>query len=319
VSRFAFESRPYVGAADLDLLIDFARNAMAARWPRSSYWHPGDVVWQVFPFTGGRPVEEFRLWFDGEGLAGFVLFEPPLNFRFDVRPGLAVDGPLLSEMLTWAEGYRRTLKLPGEAPKAYAMLGEGTISAAAFDSDAERIEALNRHGYVESERADVRYSRSLEGNLPAVKLPHGFVVRHATDADIEARAELHRDAWSVWGPSTESARRYARRRTAPVYDAELDIVVEAADGQLVSYCICWADAATGVGTFEPVGTRPAFAGQGLARAAIYEGFRRLRERGMHTALVGTAGVNERALRLYPSCGFVEVDRERLYSKRVMGV
>ena len=35
---------------------------------------------------------------------------------------------------------------------------------------------------------------------------------------------------------------------------------------------------------------------------------------MHTALVGTASVNERALRLYPACGFEHVDEEHYYVK-----
>jgi ribosomal protein S18 acetylase RimI-like enzyme len=305
-----------VGLADLTLLIDFARTALAARWPRSSYWHPGDIVWQLFPFTGTTPIEDVRLWFDEAGLASFVIFEPPINFRFDLRPGTPLDGPLFEEMLAWAEARRRQLAAAAPVPKAYEILGEGSLACGAFEGDVERVAALERHGYVPSERTDVRYSRSLDGQLPDPQLPPGFHLRHATESDIQARAELHRDAWSVWGASSESTKRYARRRTAPVYDPELDIVVEAPGGQLVSYCICWADAATGVGTFEPVGTRPAFAGQGLARATIYEGFRRLRQRGMHTALVGTAGVNERALRFYPSCGFEVADREVLYVKQV---
>ena len=105
-------------------------------------------------------------------------------------------------------------------------------------------------------------------------------------------------------------------RAHPLYDEQLDIVVEAPDGQLVSYCICWVDAANGVGVFEPVGTRPAYAGRGLARAAIFEGMRRLRDRGMHAARVSTASINERALRLYPACGFEVVDIRRYYVKAV---
>ena len=38
--------------------------------------------------------------------------------------------------------------------------------------------------------------------------------------------------------------------------------------------------------------------------------------GMHTALIGTASVNTRALRLYPFAGFEEVDREHYYVKQL---
>ena len=314
-----FTSRPFSGPSDLDLLIDFARSANAARLPAVSYWHPGDMVWQVFPFSHLPVIEDIRLWFDDGGLAGFVLFERPLNCTFDVRPGVALDSPLLDDMLGWAEGRRRTIARPGEdVPIAYSMLGGETLATIALESDRERREALERRGYALTEaRHNVRYSQPLDHDIAPAPLPSGFVLRHATDADIEARAEAHRDAWSVWGNSTFSARRYARLRMAPVYDPELDVVLEAPDGRLVSFCIAWADPASGVGIFEPVGTRPAFARKGLGRAVVTEGLRRLRERGMHTARIGTASVNTGALALYPSCGFGLVDKELYYVKQVV--
>ena len=82
-----FASRPFAGERDIGLLIEFARRATAERWPRSTYWHAGDVVWQVFPYVGAAPAEDIRLWFDGEPLVGVVVFEPPLNFEFDVCGG----------------------------------------------------------------------------------------------------------------------------------------------------------------------------------------------------------------------------------------
>ena len=314
-----FTSRPFAGASDLNLLIDFARSASAARLPGVSYWHPGDMVWQLFPFSHLPVVEEVRLWFDDDGLAGFVLFEPPLNCTFDVRPGISLDGPLLDDMLGWAEERRRRIARPGDdVPIAYAMLGEATLATIALESDVERRRALARRGYVLTDaRHNVSYSQVLDQEIPAAPLPSGYWLRHATDADIEARAELHRDAWSVWGNSTFSAKRYARLRTAPVYNPELDVVLEAPGGQLVSFCIAWADPTSGVGTFEPVGTRPAFARKGMGRAVVTEGLRRLRERGMHTARIGTASVNTGALALYPSCGFGLVDQELYYVKQMV--
>ncbi len=313
-----FESRPFGGAADLALLIAFARSASAARLPGLSYWHVGDIVWQLFPFSHLPVVEDVRLWSDSEGLAGFVLFEPPLNCTFDVRPGIPADGELLDGMLAWAEERRRHHARPGETvPRAYAMLGEGTLATVSFESDTGRRAALERRGYLLSgERHNVRYSQHLDHEIPPAPLPPGYRLRHATDADIEARAELHRDAWSTWGTSAFSAKRYARLRMAPVYAPELDVVLEAPDGQLVSYCIAWADPESGVGTFEPVGTRPAAARRGFGRAVVLEGLRRLRDRGLHTALIGTASVNAPALALYPSCGFALAGRECYYVKEM---
>ncbi len=312
-----YSSRAFSGESDLRLLIEFAQRATAARGPRSTYWHAGDIVWQIVPFVAAKAVEDINLWFDGDGLAGVVVFEPPLNFEFDVRAGVALDGSLLAEMLSWAEARRRRSLTAGDsdAPRAYAMLGDG-VARTALESDVERIGVLERRAYLPSDRHSVCYARKLDVAVPQSRLAAGMRVRHATDADLDQRVDLHRDAWSVWGPSGATVAGYRRLRSAPLYDQELDIIVEADDGTLVSYCICWIDAANGVATFEPVGTRPGYAGRGFAREAIFEGFRRLADRGMHTALVSTASVNEPALRLYPSCGFELVDRRRYYVKPI---
>ncbi len=309
-------SRAFVGESDLELLIEFARRATAARSPGTTYWHAGDIVWQVFPYVGADVVDDIRLWFDDGVLAGFVLFEPPLRFEFDVSARSTLDHALLSEMLAWSEGRRGELLREGapDTPRAYAALGEQTIATTALESDVARIAALRRHGYEADDGGATYYARSLDVAIPESRLPEGMRLRHATDADLEQRVDLHRDAWSVWGPSSATVEAYRRLRGAPLYQQDLDVVIESGDGRLVSYCICWVDGTNGVATFEPVGTRPEFAGRGLAREVIFEALQRLRDRGMRRALVSTASVNERAMRLYPSCGFEVADRGRFYVK-----
>ena len=86
------------------------------------------------------------------------------------------------------------------------------------------------------------------------------------------------------------------------------------DGTFASYCICWADARSRLGLFEPVGTRPDWRGRGAGRALILEGLRRLRDAGMQTAQVSTAGFNAPAQALYESCGFIPHDTARTFMK-----
>jgi ribosomal protein S18 acetylase RimI-like enzyme len=252
------------------------------------------------------PFANIRLWRDGRGLVAVGWFEPPLHAEFDL--GSDADPGLTAEILAWSEERARETG----AKDASAL----ALTATALGSDAARIALLERCGYAKIERHGVRMRRSLDVAIPDGRLPRGVRVRHATDDDIAERVDLHRDAWSVWGASSVTVEAYRRLRAAPGYDEQLDIVVEAADGRLASYCICWVDTANGIGEFEPVGTRPEFAGQGLGRAVIIEGLHRLRARGMHTALVQTASINDRALALYPSCGFEVIEREHFYQKRI---
>ena len=312
----SFTSRAYAGSADLNRLIDFAQKATGARWPRSTYMKAGDVVWTLY---GSKPGDtNIRLWFDSSRLAAYALFEPPLTVDFDIRPGASPDDSLADEILRWAEERRRNLGRLGTEtiPKAYAMLGENTLSTKALDSDPGRVSLLNRNGYSRTDRFHVLYSRSLvEAPIAQPDLDAGLRLRHTTDADLDARVDVHRDAWSVWGKSKVTVESYRRLRSAPIYDPELDVVLENAAGKFLSYCIGWRDAANGIGHFEPVGCRPDFAGRGYARAVTIEGLRRMQARGLHTALVGTESINRRARVLYPSCGFVEVDRAHYYVKQ----
>jgi ribosomal protein S18 acetylase RimI-like enzyme len=311
-----FSSRAYAGSADLHRLIEFAQQTTGARWPGSTYMKAGDVVWMLFT-PGFDPSENIRLWFDGDGLVAYAWFEPPLSVDFDIRPEALPDDLLPEEILRWAEERRRNLRrLDKETiSKAYAMLGENTISTKALESDQQRIAFLLRNGYTRTDRFHVLYSRRLvEAPIAQLELGAGLRLRHATDADLDARVDVHRDAWSVWGNSKVTVETYRRLRSAPLYDPELDVVLEDDAGKFLSYCIGWLDAANGIGHFEPVGCRPDSTGRGYARAVTLEGMRRMQARGLHTALVATESINQRARVLYPSCGFVEVDRAHYYVK-----
>jgi len=78
-------SRAYCGAPDLKLLIEFARRAAAARWPRSTYKNVGDMVWEVY----NAEFENCRLWFDGTELVAYASFGPPFQRGVRYRARLA--------------------------------------------------------------------------------------------------------------------------------------------------------------------------------------------------------------------------------------
>ncbi len=311
----AYTSRAYSGAEDLKQLIRFAEMASAARMPRSTYVKPGDIIWAMYNVDYS---DDIRLWFDDDSLAGYALFEAPLHVDFDIRPDRPTDAALLDTILRWAEERRRAVGLGADIPKAYAILGDGVLSTRALLSDHERIDMLERRGYARANRFGMLYSQSLlDSEIDPPQLEPGLRLRHVTKADLEERVDLHRDAWSVWGQSKATVENYRRLRAAPRYDAELDLVLEDSRGRFLAYCVGWLDYANAVGHFEPVGCRPAFTGRGFARAVIIEGLRRMKARRMRTALVATESANAPAMRLYPSCGFVEVDRAYHYTRRVL--
>jgi GNAT superfamily N-acetyltransferase len=308
----AFASRTYNGHRDLNALIAFAQQVTAARSPAPAFYHPGDFIWQLYPFD---ETEDVRIWSDprAERDVACAIFEPPLTYEFVVHPDYEDEAGLIAAILQWADSRRAAVSDRSDIPLAYRSRGANTISTSAFASDTRRIQALVRAGYARGDGESWHNERRIDGDLPQIALPSGAEFRTITQHVEEERAALHRDAWSVWGTSAHTVERYRRLRASPLYDPYLDVVL-ALDGQLASYCICWVDDANKIGLFEPVGTRPAFARMGLARLVLFEAFRRLRERGMRSAIVGTGTVNRPAMALYASAGFTPVEEIHTYLK-----
>jgi GNAT superfamily N-acetyltransferase len=313
----SYSARPYEGEGDLRALIAFAHHVTTVRLPHHSSYHPGDFVWQLYAHDRSDDARIWRRTGDDGAILACAIFEPPLRIEFEIDPGTASQRELTGEVVRWA-GVRRALVADKDTiALAYHSLGNDTLSTTAFDSDGARIASLVEHGFTRDDRQGAGFllMRSLVESLPEVRLPAGARFRQISDsdADVEARAELHRDAWSVWGESRHTAEMYRRLRSAPLYDPELDVVLEC-DGQLVSSAVCWLDVVNKIGLFEPVGTRSSATRRGFGRVVIHEAWRRLRDKGMRTAIVGTGEVNRPAMALYASAGFEACERSRVYVK-----
>jgi len=170
---------------------------------------------------------------------------------------------------------------------------------------------LEANGFAAADHFNYYLSRSLDDPIPESALPDGWCVRAVEEPDFEARVAVHRDSWHK---SRFTLAQYLQVRDVAVFDPDLDLVAQSPDGEFASYCIGWVDQATGLGSFEPVGTPPAWRRRGLGQQVQYEGLRRMKSKGMCHAEIGTAGFNDRAYGLYTSCGFKLTDRERTYIK-----
>jgi ribosomal protein S18 acetylase RimI-like enzyme len=110
-----------------------------------------------------------------------------------------------------------------------------------------------------------------------------------------------------------------RRRTLaqPDYDPELDLVVEAPDGRLAAFCVCWLGSTATcalAGQVEPLGCHVDFRRYALGRVVLAEGLRRVQERGVESIFVETDDYRNTAYRLYESLGFALLRRVHIYRK-----
>jgi mycothiol synthase len=298
--------RSYAGLEDLTPFLEFASRSTKERGTLRAQWHPGDVVWQLSGMAD-RP-QRIRFWLgpDGVDVVAWVVSEEEL--WIEATPA---GETRVAEAVQTAEARWRS-----RPPERRSH----TFSVIASEQDHARIQTLEGLGYCRGSPSGVGFTLDLERPLPATDSPHGFSVRDSVDVDPALRAAAHRAAWShlehldIHGESQFSTQRYLSLRSMPVYDPTLDLLVVGPDGRFVANCIAWADAESGVGVFEPVGTALAYRGQRLARLMMSEAVRRLRAKGMREARVGTAHFNAPAIAAYLAAGFTLAARSHRWTK-----
>ena len=287
--------RPYGGLADLDamkqILTDLLRAGLGS-------YHRGDLDWLLFPEMAGAPKEEFELWFRGEELLGYVIILEE-NADYDVVMKLAWRGsPLERDMIRWADAQLTAAARRHEKARICAYC--------CSDHHVQR-EFLSELGYQEYDDV-ILYAQDLpEGPLPRIRLPEGF--RWLPPMRVEwaaARAAAHADAFHPSKMTPAAYRRFLRN--APDYCGALDVIAVAPDGRHAAFAMAWLDEATGIGLFEPVGTRQEFQRRGLGHAVLREGLRRLQARGMITVMVGCDATQEDTQAFYEGAGFREFVR-----------
>jgi ribosomal protein S18 acetylase RimI-like enzyme len=300
--------RQYMGVSDLAALLQFASRSLAERYPLEATWHPGDIAWQLM----GKYGEQRPIWsWERDGAVEAVAwFDGPGQLCLEATPA---GEPWIPDIVAWAESSLLRERNAEEMTP---------LSVRAFQTDRVRIAALTRLGFQRSGPDHVHFELDLTLDPPDVDLPPGFAVRDCLDIDPEQRAACHRDAWNALDHigienalSTFSTAKYETLRASPAYRPDLDLVGVAPDGTLVASCICWSDAPSGVGTFEPMGTHPDFRGRRLARALLSEGLRRMRALGCRRGRIATAHFNTSAITAYSSL-FRQVDQSEWWSKKL---
>jgi len=151
--------------------------------------------------------------------------------------------------------------------------------------------------------------------VPERQSPPGYTVRSANRLDPEERMRLEVTSIATWGrggvANPDLAMLIMQTRS---YRRDLDLVVEAPDGSVASFCVVWIDPVLRIGVFEPVGTHPDHRGRGLAKAMMWEGFRRAKALGARAVYVDAWATSPHANALYKSTGKVHFATD-MYWKR----
>jgi mycothiol synthase len=275
------------------------------------YWHVGELIFRFFMVSCHlNPQEHIRLWHDDEGkLVGYAVLGEDPSFDYQVLPEYEWSG-IETEAIAWAEMCLTELR------KRDAEQWSGSLVSGARQDDGRRRVFLGQHGFRYSgEFAEVNMLRSLDKPIPESVLPTGSQVRAVVEAgEVSDRAAAHREVWQPWTDGNVSDDDYARFMRLPGYHRDLDVVAVTPEGVITAFVNGWIDPVNRIGDFGSVGARPAYRRQGLMRAVLLEGLRRLKASGMDRVCVSTGVSNIPAIRLYESIGFEIVNQYLDYVK-----
>jgi GNAT superfamily N-acetyltransferase len=266
--------------------------------------------WDGMRFYGTDPSldprwgEQFQLWETAAGqLVGAVHSGDGGDVYLQLHPEYR---HIEEEMIAWAENH---LAVPGEDGQ------RRELSFFVYEYDAPRRRVLEKRGYKCISKAMVtRRMLFKEVPIPPVEIKERYTLRttHPHDEeDCQQIADLLNAAFQRDFHNAEEYRNFTR--LAPSFRPDLDLVAQAPDGSFAAYVGVPYDEANRRGIFEPVCTHPDHRRNGLARALMIEGLRRLQAIGAADVTVET-GATLPVNRLFDTIGFSEVHKGFVWRK-----
>lgn len=326
-----FVKRHYQGEADLVAIADLLNTCKTADGLDGLV--SVEALQHEFNEPDFDPSREVRLWENAAGqlcgYAGCFLAKHNLQTRsvvadghhgwlfFCIHPDCR-NGELENQILSWAEDYIQAIGQAWQLPVF-------KVRAGCRDDQSHHRALLTRSGF-SVDRYFYRMERSLADPIPQPQFPTGFTVRAVQGMqDVPAWVEMFNQSFiDHWGfhPETLEDRQHWMGR--PSYDAEMDLVAIAPDGNFAAFCYsaihAEENAHTGrhEGWIDLLGTRRGFRKLGLGRAMLLTGLQSLKAKNMETALLGVDSANPSgALGLYESVGFRKRHTFLTYGKEVV--
>lgn len=266
--------------------------------PVGGMWDVADIQWWWRDGGYEDPARQLFLEteVDGEARAMVLLSEAYATFDYEVLPGLEETPEGLNVFdagLRWLEHLQTSQKVD----RVEFFVHE--------DHTVFRRSAAEK-GFKSLQKVYVQLALELETEQVAAA---------PGDQSVLVRSVEDRDFVGEKPPVIRTpARNFARVKQAPLYERDQHLVAVGGENGVMGECIYWVDGANAIGVFEPVETKPEFRRQGVARALLIEGLRRMKDKGVKIAKVSHYSDNVPARRLYRSLGFREQFSRVVYGR-----
>ena len=282
----AMQEQRATGLHYLALATDLLQRARLAH-PTAGLWEAADLQWW---WRTPRPSDnvEQSFWLDGDGpVAAVLLTDWGRAWACDpiFVPGVATS--MLPVVWSRAINLIDSMKLKN-------------VEVLARDDDPALLQLLGESGFAPAEGQSATTWMMAEQRPEPASVPEGFRLLDRPEAGRRPHHMVLRSGAEV----------EARLKQCSLYDPELDLAVEAPNGDAAAYGLFWFDPVTRVGLVEPMRTEDRYQRLGLARALLIAGLNRLAARGADRLKVGY--VNAAARNLYLSAGFQVASTDRTY-------
>ena len=169
--------------------------------------------------------------------------------------------------------------------------GKQMVRLRITDGDLLKEKIAHQRGYIkiveegyQENISSISLNRDFEYDLP-----EDFIIKTmAENNDIEKRTLAFAKSFGNYGTEDEvKSNVYVELQKAPDYRKELDVYIEAPNGDFASVALIWYDEINKIAILEHVGTDPKYRKMGLAKAANYEAIKLVKKLGCKKVLVGS--------------------------------
>jgi GNAT superfamily N-acetyltransferase len=285
--------RQYNDLSDYKLVDDFLIEHYKPGNLDGNWIEPAWEYGHCHPMLDKSSLEKFGIWEDDGKIVAVTHYEWHLGeVFFQFHPGYRF---LMQEMLDYAECH-----LFGTSKD-----GKRFVQAFINDYDCDSQSLIQSKGYKKVEDGTRPMHKFVVPNpFPEITLPEGFLLKSL--ADDPNWEKVHRVLWRGFDhagePPAGNDELESRRKmfNTPNGRRDLKIIVEAPNGDFVSFCGMFYEPTGKFAYVEPVATDPDYRRLGLGKAAVLEGIRRCAALGATLAFVGND------LPIYRAVGFEKV-------------
>jgi len=290
--------RQYNHAADYEKVGAFLARTYRTSGGHINWTQPRWEYMHYHPYIERMDLNSIGVWKVRGEIVGVV--HPELSMGtayFEIDP--AYDA-IKTEMLGYAEEHISA-----------ANDGAKTLRMYINDQDEDFQDIASEMGYAKLDKWNEPMSHfAIPDPFPPITLPDGFRLKSlAEDNDLHKVARVIFRGFNHGDEAPENMPKDMEyMQSAPNFRKDLTIVVEAPDGNFVSYCGMWNEPVHSMCLVEPVATDPDYRRMGLGSAAVLEGIRRCGQLGATTVCV------EATMPFYLSLGFRKIYNRSLWQR-----